>query len=121
TLHYGRGADGGWGVGALSQKGSGLGRGRIDDVLDLGDAVRWESSLLGMFFDHFLVGSDVHAINFVVSHIAVHPLDLRTQILKYAAGFLRNGLNLLLSQFSCLGDIALDHIFRHVWLPSEIN
>src|SRR4030088_2397351 len=110
---------GGWG--SKSKRIRRLGRGRIDHAFDLGDSVGWESSLFGVFFDHFLVGSDVHAINFVVSHVAVYPLNLRAQSLKYVAGFLRNGLNLLLSQASCVGDISLDHIFRHVWLLSVIN
>jgi hypothetical protein len=99
---------GGWGFESI---GSGLNRGRIDDALDLGDAVGGESSLFGMFSNHFLVGSEVHAINFVVRHVAVQPLNLPAQILNYAIGFLRNGLNLVLGQTSCVRDISLDHIY----------
>ena len=107
---------GGWGFKAKGQPSAEVG----SIMRCTSETVGWESSLFGMFFDHFLVGSDVHAINFAVRHVAVHPLNLGAQILKYAAGFLRNGQNLLLRQISCLGYISLDHIFRHLWLQSEL-
>jgi hypothetical protein len=34
-----------------------LGRGGVDDPLDLADAVRWESALLGMLSDHSSLGA----------------------------------------------------------------
>src|SRR5262249_48328823 len=62
--------------------------GGIDDVLDLGDLVRREAALLRVLAHHVLVRGDVYAVDLVARHVALHPLDLRTETLQDAAGLL---------------------------------
>src|ERR1039458_988181 len=66
----------------------GFSRGWIDHQLDFRNAVCGESALSGMLAHHFFVGRDVDTVNFVLSDVAVQPLDLRTQVVQHAAGFL---------------------------------
>ena len=69
----------------MSPASGALGRGGIDDVLDLRDAIRGKPALLGMFADQFFAGGDVDAVDLVVGHVAVHPLDLWPEISQDAA------------------------------------
>ena len=72
-----------------------LGSGRIDDGVDLGNPVRGKSALPGVLTNQFLVGRDVKAINPIVHHVAFDPLNLWSKIAQHAAGFLRDGLELI--------------------------
>src|SRR3990172_4870841 len=70
------------------------GRG-IDDGLDSRDSIRRKASLPGMLPHHLFVGSNVHAIDLVAGDIAFLPLDPRPQAIQHAAGFFRDGPQLL--------------------------
>ena len=52
------------------------------------DAVGREAPLHRMLANGYFVWSDVDAVNFVACHVAVQPLNLRSQMLEDAAGFL---------------------------------
>ena len=56
---------------------------------------RYFEHLPRMFPHNLFVRRDVHAINLVVRHIAVQPLNLGSQITQHPARFLRNALHLL--------------------------
>lgn len=86
----------------------------IDHVLDLGDPIGGEAALLGVFADHFFVGRNIHAVDFVSRNVAVYPLNLGPQFPQDAAGRLRNSLELFGSEFSGSGDLAFDHVFWQV-------
>src|SRR5271165_5739114 len=75
----------------------------IDDRGDLGDAIRGEAALGGVFADQGLVGCDVDAVDFVLGHVAVDPLNLGTEFAQDAAGGLGDGLQLLWREFSGAG------------------
>ena len=57
-----------------------FGGGGVDDAPDGGNAVRREAALLGVLADRRLVWRDINAVNLVVGHVAVQPLDLRTHV-----------------------------------------
>lgn len=58
------------------------------------------STLAGGFADQLLVGSVVDAVNLILSHIAVNPRNFRTEIAHNAAGFLKDGLKPLSSEWA---------------------
>ena len=57
-----------------------FGGGWIDDGPDLGDAVGGKAALACVFAHHLLIGRDVDAIDFVVRHVAVQPLNLGPKV-----------------------------------------
>src|SRR5579863_2879221 len=73
----------------------------IDDRGDLGNSICGEAALGGMFADQRLVGCNVDAVDFVLGHVAVNPLNFGTEFAQDAAGGLRDGLQLLWGEFSC--------------------
>ena len=46
--------------------------------------------MFGMFADNFFVGSAIDAVNLVAGNVAVDPLNLRAEVVQYAARLLRN-------------------------------
>lgn len=62
-----------------------FGAGGIDHRSDLGDRVCREAAFRGVLADHVLVRSDVYAVDLVVRHERLHPLDLWTELLQNAA------------------------------------
>src|ERR1039457_7127487 len=66
-----------------------------------------------MFLDDFRVRRPVNAINFIVCHVAVEPLNLGAEIAEHRQGVLRRGLSLLLSHLSCPRDFPLNDELRH--------
>src|ERR1039458_8018475 len=50
----------------------------IDNRFHFGNTVRRKASLLRMLAHCRLIWGDIHAIDFVVGHIAFEPLDLRS-------------------------------------------
>lgn len=96
---------------------SGLGRGRIDHLSDLGNAVGREAALFGVFTHQLRVGRDVDAIDLVVRDVALDPVDLRAELLQDAARFLGDGLQLCGREFSDAGNFAFDDLFGHrIWV-----
>jgi hypothetical protein len=53
-----------------------------------------------VFADQGFVACDVDAVDFVLSYVAVHPLDLGAEFAQDAAGGLGDGLQLLRGEFS---------------------
>ena len=72
----------------------------IDDGADLGNGVCREPSLLGVLANCSLVRGDVDAVNLVVCDITLEPLDAWSHGLDHAAGFLRDGVQLIRGEFS---------------------
>src|SRR5271166_5834335 len=95
-----------WGFSSLRGRG-------IDDRSDLGNTIRREASLAGMFADELLVGRIVDAVDLVIGDIAVHPLNLGAEVLEYTARFLRDALQLFRRKLSGARQFALDHVFGH--------
>jgi len=54
---------------------------RVDESAHGGDAIGWKAYALGVFLDDRFVWSEVDAVHFVTCHIAMEPLNLRTQSL----------------------------------------
>lgn len=67
----------------------------IDGRADLRDSICGEAALGGVFADQSFVGCDVDAVDFVLGHVAVNPLNFRAKFAQHAAGGLRDGLELL--------------------------
>src|SRR5437016_10523219 len=66
----------------------------IDNRRYLQHPIRRKSATPGMLANNLRVGSDVHASNLVLGHVALHPLNARTELLQHVAGFLRDRLEL---------------------------
>ena len=73
----------------------------------------WESALSGVLADERLVGRNVDAIDLVVSHIAVDPLNGWSQIAQHGAGLLRNSLKLRRRKRSGSRNLAFDDELWH--------
>src|SRR5581483_230691 len=84
-----------------------------DHAAYLRDFVCRKTALGGVFAYHFFVRSDVNAIDFIVGHVAFHPLDGRTEMVEYAARFLGNGVQLVLRKIAHVGDLSLNDILGH--------
>src|SRR5437867_786404 len=87
--------------------------GRIDHRADARDPVRRETALLRVLANRLLVGRHVHAIDLVVRHVTVDPLDLRTHLPQHPARLLRNPLQLLGCQVAGPRNLTLDHVLGH--------
>src|SRR3954454_12421380 len=66
-----------------------------------------------MLPDHFLVRRAVDAVDLVVRHVAVDPLDLRTEVLEDRAAGLRCGLEVGCAKLTHAGHFPLNHELRH--------
>src|SRR5258706_339990 len=82
-------------------------------ALDLGPAVCWKAALLGVLANHRFVRSDVDAVDLVPGNVALHPLNLRTQVAQDAARLLGDSMKLLGGKRSRSGNLTLDHILGH--------
>jgi len=63
--------------------------------------------------DQGLVGSDVNAVDFLLGHVAVNPLNLEAEFAQDTAGCLRDGLKLLRAQLSGARQFTFDYVFWH--------
>jgi hypothetical protein len=90
-----------------------FGSGRIDDGADFRDPVRGEAALPGVFANQLFVGRDVNAIDAIIHHITFDPLNLWSEVAEYSARFLRNGLEILVRQFSGTGNFSFNHVLGH--------
>src|SRR4051812_48646253 len=91
----------------------GFGGGGIDDVLHLGDAVRRESSSHRVLADDVLIRSDIDTIDLVRRDVALDPLDLRPELLEYAARGLRYCLQLCRRRVADPRYLSLYDVFWH--------
>src|SRR5690606_18526867 len=71
-----------------------FGRRRIDNPIDLRNPRHREIPTPGMLANHLFVLGDVDAAELIVAHVAVLPLDLWPELLEYAIGFQRHGLQI---------------------------
>src|SRR5208337_2803608 len=90
-----------------------LRRRRVDDPLDLRNAIGGESAQCGVLPDGVGVRSHIDAIQLVVGHEAFEPLNLRPYPPKYCARLLRNRLQFVCCQLSRAGNLPLDYILWH--------
>src|SRR5690606_39100563 len=63
-------------------------------------------------------GRDVHAVDLVLGHITLDPLNLRPHLLEHLAGVGADGPPVLLVHGASAGEVALDHELRHGCAPS---
>src|SRR6266540_6819416 len=89
---------------------------RVNDGPYLGDPVGWEAATLGMLANQLLVRRQVHTIDLVVGHEALHPLNLRTELLQHAAGLLGDPLQRIRRKAACSREFTLDHKLVHRFL-----
>ena len=61
-----------------------LGSCRLDNSLDSRNVIRRKSAETRVLLDHLLIRRDVDAIKLVVGHIALNPLNLRSQFIHHA-------------------------------------
>ena len=85
----------------------------VDDGADPGYYVGREAALLGVLADEVLAGGVVDAIDFVISDVAVDPLDLRAEVAEDTTGGLRDGFELLGGEIARVGDLPLDNVLGH--------
>src|SRR6516165_7266810 len=96
------------------QKSRYLGRtGARDDGFNFADAISGEAALHCMFADGCFIGCDVDAVNLVGGDVAVHPLDLGTQVAEDATGLLRDCVKFFGLEVARSGDVAFDDVFGH--------
>ena len=72
-----------------------------------------KSTLGGVFSHHLFIWSIVNAIDFVPSHIAMHPLDLGSHLGQYSTGSLGDSFEFCRAEVSRSGDLSFDDIFWH--------
>jgi hypothetical protein len=57
----------------------------IDDLLDSGHVIRWKPTANRMLSNGFLVRSDIDAVDLVVGHTAVDPLNVWPELAQHRA------------------------------------
>jgi len=65
--------------------------GRVNETPHCGDTVGWDTCAASMLPNAVFIGCEVNAIDLVLGHVTVEPLDLRphsTQSLQRAQGHL---------------------------------
>ena len=86
-----------------------LGCRRINLCGNSGDTIRRKASTLGVLQNQFFIRCDVNAVDLVVGHIAVDPLDLGTHLLEHAAGLLGDALQRVGAELAGPGDVTFDN------------
>src|SRR5437763_11070724 len=76
--------------------------------------IRQEAALFGVLAHGLFIGRDVDAIDLVVGHVTLHPLDLWAHAAQHPTRFLRDALQLRFRQLSGVGNFALNDELRHV-------
>jgi hypothetical protein len=92
-------------------------RGWINDGTNLGNRIGRESAHLGMLAHKSRVRSDVHAVNLVIGHVALHPLNPGAELVQYTARFLGNPVQVRRRKFPGTGNFTLDHKLWHFNSP----
>src|ERR1700721_476368 len=89
TMKHQSGWNRAWPVNSFSHQGSflrvSLRSCRINDRSHLSHRVGREAALIGMLQYGCLVRRNIDAVNLVVGHVTLHPLDLRTHALQHTA------------------------------------
>src|SRR4051812_40378455 len=83
---------------------------RANGRLDLAHRIRRETALAGVLADDLLIGRFVHTVDLVAGHVAVQPLDVRTEAPKNVARFLGDALQIVLAKIARTGDGSLDNV-----------
>src|SRR5207244_11585401 len=91
------------------------GRG-VEAVLDRADPVGREAALPGVLAHDLLVGRHVHAVDPVLGHEALDPLNLRPQLLEHRARLLRQRLQVLRGHLARAWNFPFDDVPRHAFL-----
>src|SRR5262249_52799493 len=86
---------------------------RIEDRLNARDAGGGDPGRLGVTADLVLAVREIDAVELVVGHVALHPLDVRPHAGKSLARFLRGRVELSRGHAPCARNVALDDIFFH--------
>src|SRR5262249_21775656 len=88
---------------------------RIDHLLDFSDLGRRKAAHLGMFADDGLVLGEIDAKGLVVGHVALDPLNVRTELTQDLVRFCRRPSQLFALQRADIRNIPFDDEFaqRH--------
>ena len=92
---------------------------RVNHRPHLRHRIRRELPQLRMLAHRRLIRRNVHAVDLVVGHIGLHPLNLRPHPLQHIARVLRDALQLLGTQRARPGNLPLNHKLRHRQSPSR--
>src|SRR5438046_1214353 len=98
---------------ALSHKDTLFSRRGIDNRRDLGNLVGRKSTLPCVFANHLFIGGAVNAVDLVVRHITLDPLNLRSQVPEHSTRFLRNGVELVFRKLSRARQFAFYYVLGH--------
>lgn len=87
----------------------------VGSIIDVISEIRFAGKLPWLACSRIkgLVGSDVNAVDFVLGHVAVNPLNLGAELVEDTAGCLRDGLKLLQAQLSGDRQFRFDYVFWH--------
>ncbi len=56
----------------------------IDYLLHRRDAVSRKAAALGVLANSLFIGSDVDAVDLIISHVTLDPLDFRAKLIEHA-------------------------------------
>src|SRR5438270_13667399 len=90
-----------------------LGGSTVDGRSNLRNLVSRKAAPLRVFADHLLVRSAIHAVDLDVGHVAVDPLDLRSEHAQHRAAGLRSKFEVLRAERSGARHFPLDYILGH--------
>jgi hypothetical protein len=86
---------------------------RINQAANCRDAVCRHAELACVFTNHFLVRSEVNAVESVVGDVAMQPLDLRSDPAEDVERFDRNVPDLVLGHAADAGNLAFNDELGH--------
>src|ERR1700733_6839231 len=92
---------------------SSLRRRWVDHPPHLRYTVRRKPALLRVLPHRRFVRRNVDAVNLVVRHEALYPLDLRPHLTQHSTRLLRNAVQLVFAQLARSRNLALDHKLWH--------
>jgi hypothetical protein len=90
-----------------------FGGGRVHDRAHARDPVGGEAAALRVLLDDLRRVRVVDAVQLVVHHVAMHPLNVLAQRVNDAVRLLRHGAQLLAAELTRARQFPLDHVFRH--------
>ncbi len=88
--------------------------GWVDDSFYLADRINGKGSAQPVLANKFGAGRDINTVGFVVHDIALHPLDLGTELADNAARPGGKSTQLLGAEFSDAWNRSFDDIFWHI-------
>src|SRR5262245_47281099 len=87
--------------------------GRVDEAAYCADAIDGDVCQAGVFLDHELVRRVVDAIDLVVRHVAVDPLDFRPELPECSQRNERSLADLCFGHPAGAWDVTFDNKLRH--------